>query len=168
MVAQKATLPALYKLTEDFEKLMELEGDEDVVNALVQIVAGEIEQKAESVCKFVKILETTAVQFKAEEQRIAAARKALENRAEHVRDYMKQALLNANIDKVQAGTFKVAVSLSPGSVSIDDLAAIPAKFLTVIPEQYVPDKAAIKAAIKADPASVPGAHIEAGYMLRIS
>ena len=168
MTAQKATLPALYKLTSDFEALMELEGDEDVVNALIEIVAGDIEKKVESVCKFVKILEGTAVQFKAEEQRIAARRKSLENRAESVREYMKQALLNANIDKVSAGTFNVAVSLSPGSVAIDDLSAIPPRFLTVIPEQFVPDKAAIKAEIKADTHSVPGCHIEAGYTLRIS
>jgi hypothetical protein len=168
MSEQKSTLPALYKLTEDFHKLMELEDDEDVVNALIEVVAGEIEQKAESVCKFVKILEGTAAQFKAEEQRISARRKALENRAEQVRDYIKQSLLNANIDKITAGTFRLSVGLSPGSIVIDDLQQIPAQFLTIIPEQYVPDKAAIKAAIKLNPSSVPGAHIEAGYTLRIS
>lgn len=167
MAEKKTTLPALYKLTEDFEKLMELDGDDSVVDALIEIVAGEIEKKAENVCKFVKILESTALQFKAEEQRIAAARKALENRADQVRDYLKHSLLNANIDKITAGTFKISVGLSPGSIVIDDLTVIPPRFLTVIPEQYVPDKAAIKAAIKVDPASVPGAHLDASFMLTI-
>ena len=162
------SLPALYKLTDDFNQLMELDGDEEVVNALVEIVAGEIEKKAENICKFVKILESTAVQFKDEEKRIAERRKSMENKAERIRVYMRDSLLNANIDKLTAGTFKVSVGLSPGSVAIDDLGSIPPRFLTVIPEQYIPDKAAIKAAIKADPSSVPGAHIEAGYMLRIS
>jgi hypothetical protein len=162
------SLPALYKLTDDFSQLMDLDGDEEVVNALVEIVAGEIEKKAENICKFVKILESTAVQFKDEEKRIADRRKSMEGKAERIRTYMRDSLLSANIDKLTAGTFKVAVSLSPGSVAIDDMASIPPRFLTVIPEQYVPDKAAIKAAIKADPHSVPGAHIEAGYMLRIS
>lgn len=157
---------SLYELTDDFNKLMELEEDDDITTALVAIVAGEIEQKAENVCKFIKMLDTTAEQFKTEEERIRGARKALENRAERVRDYMKQALLNANIDKVNAGTFKVSVGLSPGSVTIDDLASIPPRFLTIIPEQYQPDKAAIKLAIKAGE-DVPGAHIEAGFMLRI-
>jgi len=145
---------------------MELDEEDDITTALVGIVAGEIEAKAENVCKFVKVLDSTAEQFKTEEERIRAARRSLENKAERVREYMKQALLNANIDKVNAGTFKVSVGLSPGSIAIDDLASIPPRFMTIIPEQYQPDKAAIKDAIKAGE-SVPGAHLEAGFMLRI-
>ena len=160
------SLPSLYTLTKDFESLMELEEPDEIDNALTVIVAGQIEQKAENVCKFIKMLDTTAELFKAEEERIRGARKVMENKAERIRDYMKQALLNANIDKVNAGTFKVSVGLSPGSIAIDDLASIPPRFLTVIPEQYQPDKTAIKTAIKAGE-SVPGAHLEAGFMLRI-
>lgn len=157
-------MTTLYQLTTDFSDLMEC--DDDISNALADIVAGQIEHKAENVCKFLTVLETTAEQFRAEEKRISAARKALENKAERVKEYIKESMLNADIEKLSAGTFKLSVSLSPGSVSIDDIASIPARFLTVIPEQYQPDKAAIKAAIKAGE-DVPGAHIEAGYTLRI-
>lgn len=158
-------MASLYDLTTDFTKLMDSE-DDDITTALVEIVAGEIEAKTENICKFIKLLDGTAEQFKAEEERIRAARKALENKADRAREYMKGALLEAGIDKVSAGTFKVSVGLSGGSVAIDDLASIPPRFLTVIPEQYQPDKTAIKAAIKAGE-EVPGAHIEAGYQLRI-
>lgn len=157
-------MQSLYQLTTDFSNLMEC--DDDISNALADIVAGQIEHKAENVCKFLTVLETTAEQFRAEEKRISAARKALENKAERVKEYIKESMLNADIEKLSAGTFKLSVSLSPGSVSIDDIASIPARFLTVIPEQYQPDKAAIKTAIKAGE-DVPGAHIEAGYTLRI-
>lgn len=157
-------MTTLYQLTTDFSDLMEC--DDDISNALADIVAGQIEHKAENVCKFLTVLETTAEQFRAEEKRISAARKALENKAERVKEYIKESMLNADIEKLSAGTFKLSVSLSPGSVSIDDIASVPARFLTVIPEQYQPDKAAIKAAIKAGE-DVPGAHIEAGYTLRI-
>lgn len=118
------SLPSLYTLTKDFDALMELDTPDEFDNQLIQIVAGQIEQKAGNVCQFIKILETTAEQFRTEEQRISTARKALENKAERVREYMKQALLTANIDKVSAGTFKVSVGLSPGSIAIDDLASI--------------------------------------------
>lgn len=157
-------MQSLYQLTTDFSNLMEC--DDDISSALADIVAGQIEHKAENVCKFLTVLETTAEQFKSEEKRISAARKALENKAERVKEYIKESMLNADIEKLSAGTFKLSVSLSPGSVAIDDLASIPARFLTVIPEQYQPDKAAIKAAIKAGE-DVPGCHIEAGYTLRI-
>lgn len=157
-------MTTLYQLTTDFSNLMEC--DDDISSALADIVAGEIEHKAENVCKFLRVVETTAEQFKEEEKRISAARKALENKAERVKEYIKESMLNADIEKLSAGTFKLSVSLSPGSVAIDDIASIPARFLTVIPEQYQPDKAAIKAAIKAGE-EVTGAHIEAGYTLRI-
>ena len=157
-------MQSLYQLTTDFSNLMEC--DDDISSALADIVAGQIEHKAENVCKFLTVLETTAEQFKAEEKRISSARKALENKAERVKEYIKESMLNADIEKLSAGTFKLSVSLSPGSVAIDDIASLPARFLTVIPEQYQPDKAAIKAAIKAGE-DVPGAHIEAGYTLRI-
>lgn len=157
-------MQSLYQLTTDFSNLMEC--DDDISSALADIVAGQIEHKAENVCKLLTVLETTAEQFKSEEKRISTARKALENKAERVKEYIKESMLNADIEKLSAGTFNLSVSLSPGSVAIDDIASVPARFLTVIPEQYQPDKAAIKAAIKAGE-DVPGAHIEAGYTLRI-
>jgi cell fate (sporulation/competence/biofilm development) regulator YmcA (YheA/YmcA/DUF963 family) len=156
---------SLYKMTDDLNALMDSDSDE-ITDSLINIISGEIEVKAEIICKFLKVLETTADQFKAEEKRIAAARKSLENKADRVRECMKAALLNANIDKVTAGTFKVSVSLNQGSVAIDSPDLIPARFMTIIPEQHIPDKAAIAAAIKGGE-NVTGAHIEAGYTLRI-
>lgn len=155
---------SLYKLTEDFTALME--SDDDISNELANIIAGEIETKAENICKFLTVLESTAEQFKAEEKRISEARKVLEHKAERTREYIKQALLSANIDKLTAGTFKISVGLSAGSIQIDNADLIPAKFMTIIPESYVPDKSRIKEAIK-NKENVPGAHIESGFTLRI-
>lgn len=156
----------LYDLTNDFNKLMDAESDDEITNALIEIASGEIEKKAESYCKFLATVESTIEQFKAEEKRIADARKSLENKVKRAKERMKECLLAANIDKVSAGTFKISIRLSPGTVEIDDLEQIPQKFLTVIPQQYVPDKNAIKTAIKAGE-EVPGAHIEAGTMMTI-
>lgn len=156
----------LYQLTTDFDRYMNAETDEETASALAEITAGEIEKKAENYCHFLANLESDIERFKAEEKRIADARKAMENKVSRVKEYMKDALLNANIDKITAGTFKVSISLTAGTLVIDNQSAIPAKFLTVIPEQYVPDKNAIKAAIKNGEA-VPGCHIEAGTSLRI-
>jgi len=159
------SLPSLYQLTDDFVQLMEADGEDEVAMALVELLGMEIEKKSEGICKLIKVVESTAEQFKAEEKRIAERRKALENKAARIREYMRDRLLSANIDKVQAGTFKVSIGMV-GSCSIDDLSIIPPKFLTVVPEQYVPDKNAIKAAIK-NGEVVPGAHIEAAYSMTI-
>lgn len=159
------SLPSLYQLTDDFSQLIDADGEDEISMALLDLLSSEIEAKGESICKFVKVLETTAAQFKDEEKRIAERRKALENKAQRVREYMRDRLLSANIDKLAAGTFKISIS-TVGSCVVDDPAKLPAKFLTVIPEQYQPDKNAIKAAIKNGEA-VPGAHIEANYSMTI-
>lgn len=157
------SIPALYKLTEDFNVLMDIDDPDAVDQALLAIVGNQIEIKSEMICKLVKSVEATAEAFKAEEKRISERRKALEAKADRIRQYMKDALLSAGIDKVDAGTFTVRVGLSQGSLQIDDQAKLPPKYLKII---YEPDKAAIKAAIKAGE-SVPGAHIEAGTTLTI-
>jgi Siphovirus Gp157 len=161
------SLPVLYELTQDFRDWMDIEDPTEEDSALLAIVAGQIEKKAENICKLVKWLESTAEVFKGEEKRIADRRKSMENKAARVREFLKASLLNADITKVSAGTFKISVSLSPGTVVIDDIDAIPGQYITIIPAQKKADLNAIKAAIKADPRSMTGAHVEAGFTLRI-
>ena len=156
------SLPTLYELSQDLIALMEMNDDETTA-ALTRITAGQIELKSESYCKFVKYLESSAESFKAEEKRIAERRRALENKADRIRQYMKDALLSAGIDKVDAGTFSVRVGLSQGSLQIDDQSKLPPKYIKIIQDV---DKAAIKQAIK-NGEVVPGAHIEAGTTLTI-
>ena len=82
---------------------MQAEGDEEIANALAEITAGQIESKAENWCHFLAMVEGQVEQFKAEEKRIAAARKVMENKIERSREYIKEALIHANIDKLTAG-----------------------------------------------------------------
>jgi len=156
-------LPSLYSLTDDFNKLMDIEDPNEFELSLLATIAGDIETKAENICKLVKQFELTAESFKAEEKRISERRKALENHADRIKRYMKESLTFANIDKVQAGTFSVSIRPSQGSLQIEDMAAIPAEYIKVV---YEPDKAKIKDAIK-NGAAIPGAHIEAGTTLTI-
>lgn len=144
---------------------MNADAEDEIAMALVELLSSEIEAKAENICKLVKTIETTAEQFKSEEKRIAERRKAMENKAARIREYMRDRLLAADIDKITAGTFKINIGMT-GSCAIDDINSIPPKFLTIVPESYVPDKNAIKSAIK-NGEHVPGAHIEAGYTMTI-
>lgn len=159
-----STLPTLYQLTDDLQQLMEADAEDEVSAALIELVSCEIEKKSEGICKLVKVLETTAEQFKAEEKRIADRRKAMESKAARIREFMRDRLLAADITKLDAGTFKVSIG-TVGSCAIDDIEAIPARYKTVVQTVTV-DKNMIKKAIK-EGETVPGAHIEAGYSMTI-
>ena len=156
----------LYELTADFTRYMEAEDDDGIGSALAEITAGQIEQKAENWCHFLANIEGQIDHFRAEERRIAAARKIMENKVERGREYIKAAMLDADIDKINAGTFKLSLAKTAGSTVIYDADIIPAQFLTYVPATTIPDKAAIKDAIKHGE-HVPGARVEEGFSLRI-
>lgn len=155
----------LYQLTTDFNRYMDAETDEELASALADITAVQIQDKATHYCQFLTVIDGEIERFKAEEKRIAAARKAMENKVERVKEYMKSALEAADIYKLDAGTFKISVSPSQGKLVIDDASVIPAQYIDVI-TTVTPRNSDIKEAIK-NGVDVPGAHIEPGTTLRI-
>lgn len=155
----------LYELTTDFKRLMEAEEEDEIANALVDITAGQIEDKVEAYCYFLANIEEEINGYKAQEKRIADARKVMENKAKRAKDGMKQSLWNADIQKIQAGTFKVSVSQTAGTTEIEDMEIIPPKYKTAV-TTYIADKAAIKDAIN-NGETIPGAYIQKNLSLRI-
>ena len=93
--------------------------------------------------------------------------KAIENRAERVKDYLKGQMERTGILKVDSAYLSIAIKKNPPAVCIDAESQIPAQFMRIPPPPPpVPDKTAIKAAIKAGQ-EVPGAHLESGTRLDI-
>lgn len=155
----------LYQLTTDFDNYMNAETDEDLAAALAEITAAQIEKKAENYCQFFANLEGDIAKFKQEEQRINAARKALENKLTRAKEYMKSALYNNGLTKLTAGTFKISIVPTAGKLVITDEAKIPAKYKDVVTDVFIRN-----ADVKNDIANgivIEGAYIEEGTSLRI-
>lgn len=155
----------LNQLTSDFDNYMNAETDEEMAAALADLTAGQIEQKVEAYCWFFADKKGDIAKFKAQEERIAAGRKAIENKVERAKEYMKAALLSASINKVSAGTFKVSISPTVGKLVIDDLAEVPEQYKTKVEVETI-DSETLKTDIKGG-LVVAGAHIEPGTSLRI-
>jgi hypothetical protein len=95
---------------------------------------------------------------KAEEERIAAKRKSVENRAASLREYLLANMQAVGRSEIQTGTHALKIQKNPPAVKIDDEAAIPARYWVVIPESKQIDKKALGVDLKKG--DVPGAHIE--------
>ena len=160
----------LYDLVESYQNIQNLLDSEDVDKSALEmaltVIETEIKAKAQNVAIIVRGLESDADIIKAEEKRLAERRKALENKATWLKGYLSDELDKAGLDKVKTHTFTIALQKNRPAVQINDEKAIPAAFLTIIPEQYVIDKKAIAAAIK-DGQEVPGAELTQGKSLRI-
>lgn len=156
----------IYGLTEELQRLLDIEDETEEQSALVEYVSGQIEKKAEGYGNAISYLEDMAGAAKQRAKDITAHAKALENKAARMRDFLKRAMLDSGIMKINTQSHTFSVAATAGSVEIIEPDIIPARFLTVIPEQYVPDKTAIKEAIK-NGEEVPGAEIIPGWALRV-
>lgn len=164
-------MTALYNIAAEYreaaEKLSDLDLDEQTIADTLEGMSGELEVKATNVAFFARNLESIAASIKEAEAGMAARRKALENRAARMRDYLLNCMQLAGVQKIEGPYFKLAQRENPPAVIIDEPGLIPAEFMRQPdPPPPAPDKTAIKEALKAG-AEVPGAHLARGVRLEI-
>lgn len=156
-------MATMYQLSLEMEDLLQRE---DADEAALEKAFGNIQEKATNICQFLANLSGDIDAHKAEEARIAARRKAMENLRERTKDYLRDNMELLMLDKIKAGTFTIALQDSPPSVVVDEESVIPARFHTIIPESIKIDKTAIALAIKGGELVV-GAHLEHKKHIRI-
>lgn len=137
----------LYELTGQYSRLMEMgeEIDADTLKDTLEGIEGEISDKAESIVKVMKSIEADEQAIKAEEDRLCARRKALENRRLSIKDYLEVQLISAKIDKITGTIFTIALQNNPPSVVIAEQAKVPKKYY--IKQEPKLDKTMLKEAI---------------------
>jgi len=158
------SLPALYTVADrylqDLEKLSDLDLPEEVVRDTIEGLQGDMQEKCTNVAAFIRNTESLADQIKQAEQAMAARRKALESRADRIRQYLLENMQRTGITKIDSPWFKIALANNPPSVVVDDedtLKFAYPEFVKVVTTESL-DKAAIKEAIKAGQI-VEGAHL---------
>lgn len=162
---------ALYVLSNEYQEaarqLADLELDEQTIADTLEGLAGEIEIKATNVAMFCRNLEASAEQIREAERAMALRRKSIENRAEHIREYLKANMEATGITEISCPYFKLAIKQNPASVVIDAESQIPVEFMRIPePPPATPDKKALAAALK-EGKEIPGAHLARGTRLDI-
>jgi hypothetical protein len=161
----------LYELAQDFraaaDKLADLELDDQTVTDTLESMSGDLEAKAVNVAAFARNLEANAAAIKDAEAQMAARRKAIENRAARMRDYLLANMMVSGIQKIESPYFRLSVRENPPAVEIYEPGLIPAQFMKQ-PETPppLPNKAEIAAAMKAGQ-EVPGCKLTRGVRLDI-
>ncbi|QDQ28272.1 siphovirus Gp157 family protein [Chitinimonas arctica] len=164
-------MTALYVLAKEYrtaaEKLADLDLPPEMIADTLEGLAGALEHKATNVAMFIRNLEANVEAIKGAEKQMAERRRAMESRAENLRDYLKGAMQATQISVIESPYFKVAIRSNPESVVIDATSQIPAEFMRrPDPPPAQPDKKLIAEAIKAG-RDVPGAHLARGQRLDI-
>ena len=149
----------------DAARLQDLDLPAEVVTDTLDAMAGELEVKAQNVVMFARDLQATAAAIKDAEEQMAKRRKAIENRAKHLLDYVQGCMETAEVQKIECPYFKLALQAKPPSVDVYEPGLIPEQYMRA-PEAPppAPDKTAIAKAIK-EGHEVPGARLVHGKHL---
>jgi len=155
-------MKSLYSLTTEMNALID---SETVTDKQLQEVFGNIAEKAQNCAQYNQTLKSQIAVFDDEIKRLETRRAVLKNNLEHFEQYIIENLQRLGVTKLSAGTFQISLVQTQGSLIVDDINAIPPKYITTV-QTHTVNKKAIKEEIKQG-VKVNGAHIEEGFSLRI-
>lgn len=120
---------SLYEITSAFPALMEKEeiSEEDKKKIEDELVVL-LQQKSQNVIGYTKNIELTINAMKEEEKRIADNRKALENRLDNYKKYVKECMERNGITKIETELGTLSIAKSPTSVEIINENEVPEEF----------------------------------------
>lgn len=161
-------MATMYELTSDYLEVLELasnpEIDPQAITDTLEAINAEIEIKAENTAKVMRELEGMAAALKAEEQRMNARRKSIENNVERIKAGLYNAMKATNKTKFRTDLFSFNIQKNPAKLVIDDESKIPKKYF--VPQPAKLDTAKLRDDLKAG-AVRKYAHLEQGESLRI-
>ena len=91
----------------------------------------DLTEKATNVAAFARNLEATAKAIKEAEQAMARRRRALENRARWIKDYLKTNMEATGISKIESPWFVLAIRKNPPAVEVVNVDELPDDTVTV-------------------------------------
>jgi len=152
---------------QDLQKLQDMDLDEQTFADTLESLSGDLEVKATNVAMFVRNLEASAESIKAAEKQMAERRKAIEAKAERIRNYLKDNMARTGITKIDCPYFALSLRNSPPAVEVINADEIPAQYFD-IPEPPAPvlNKNRLKDDLK-NGVIVEGARLTQGSYLQI-
>lgn len=124
---------SLYQITSAFPMLMEQEEmtEEDKIKVEEELTKL-LQEKSQSIIGYYRNNELTIQAMKEEEKRIAEIRKALENRNEKFKKYVKECMENAGFTKIETTLGSLSIARSPISIEIVNEDEVPSEYKTKI------------------------------------
>jgi len=148
----------LYELAESYEMLLDMIDNQDIsvedVQDTLEALEDSIGEKLENIVKIIRMTEGNIELFKAEEKRIQARRRTMENKVDSLKNYMQSTMIRLGMKKVETGTFKIRLQKNPDNISILDESKIPKDFY--VEQEPKLDKTALKEAVLKEGKEIEG------------
>ncbi|WP_241674725.1 siphovirus Gp157 family protein [Candidatus Methylobacter oryzae] len=111
---------SLYELSANYLQALDFLTDPETdlpieaINDTLETLGGELEDKAINVAKFFRNMEAAADAIKSAEADMAKRRKALENRVQWLKNYVKESMEICGISDIECPYFKLSVQKKSG------------------------------------------------------
>ena len=123
----------LYEIANQYLALSELADDPDFpVEAIadtLESIEGELEVKAEALLQVVTNLEGDTGKIDVEIKRLQARKQVIQNRADSLREYLRQNMIRTGIEKISCPLFSITLAKGRPMVIVDDLALVPERYI---------------------------------------
>ena len=137
----------LYELSDKYQVLMQLLGDEETSEETLKAQAANIEEqfnvKAENIAKAILSMAADAQTLQTEASRLSSRRAQLDKKAEWLKSYLHQEMTASGIKKIEGLLLTLSLRAYPKSVQVINKEDLPKEFHHIIPETWQPDKKAI-------------------------
>ena len=149
----------LYKIANEFKEVENITYmPEEVIRDTLEGIEGEFKEKALAVTAFIKNEDLDLVALKAHKKEIDEKIKAISNRSESIKEYLRFNMEKCGITKIESPFFNITLGKPFEVVDIVDMDALPEKFIKTT---VAPDKIAIKKELK-EGADISGAKMSTG------
>lgn len=152
----------LYEITENLRGLSSIDAEDEgmalAIRDTMQAVQGEFDEKAKAVAAVILNMDSDAEAIQAEIDRLTARKKAIANRQDGIKNYLRENMEACGISKITHPLFSITLAKGREIVIIDNPSVIPDELMYVKTEMR-PEKAEILRLLK-EGKEVPGAHIE--------
>lgn len=154
----------LYDISQQFISIQELaENDESMIEAVADTmegIAADFEQKGQAVVVIFKGMEADIEAIDSELKRLSEKKKAIQNRVEWLRNYLRDNMAATGITKISCPLFNITLSEAAKQVEVFDESALPDDYVTV-KTVLSPDKRKLLADLK-EGVDIPGAMLVEG------
>lgn len=142
---------SLYNIKCDFIELFEKAENEELTQEEIEKqgnnLALALQNKSISVIGYIRNTELMSDAIKSEIERLTAMKKAIDNKTDKFKEYVKVNMQDLGLEKIQTELGTLVVTKNPASVEITDENLIPTEYIKEKVTKSV-DKTAIKNAIK--------------------
>jgi predicted transcriptional regulator len=154
----------LYKISEDYQGLMELvesgEVTTDMIADTLEGVQGMFEEKANAVVTIANQYERNLEMVQYEIDRLTAMKKALQGQRDSLKEYLRENMERTGITKIECPLFKITLRKATQTCEVLSEVDLPDDYVSV-KTTIAPDKRKILADLKAGK-EIPGAILATG------